>query len=324
MRSIPPRSWLVPLARRHGFTLVELLVVIAIIAVLIGLLLPAVQSAREAARRTACKNNLRQVGLSLHLSHDAKRAMPPLTAPSKVTPLTVPPSYRNAIGFTVFTWLLPYIEEGSLFSQANRDVNTRINGLPGYGTIYSVPINPYLCPADTSHTTGYARTSHGGANQWAVGSYSANYNVFGNPTGATVTARLEGTPRIPQSFPDGTSKTVMLAERYGTCGSSGNPDDTSTRGNLWCDANAIWRPVFCINDASQTPDTPGFRACRPFQTAVNWLTECDPSRAQTAHAGGMSVALVDGSVRSVSPGISDITWANACHPSDGQPLGADW
>ena len=205
-----------------GFILVELLVVIAIIATLIGLLLPAVQSAREAARRTACRNSMRQVGLALHACNDAKRYLPPLTAPASSLVITLPGPYKGAVGFTVFNWLLPFLEEDTLFRQAGGNVNTPISGAPGSGTMYSVTIATYRCPSDGSNNDGLSLTKNGSANQWAVGNYAANYAVFGNPLAATPVARMQGRARIPNTFADGTSHTVVLAERYGTCGSGGS------------------------------------------------------------------------------------------------------
>lgn len=96
--------------RNAGFTLIELLVVIAIIAILIALLLPAVQQAREAARRTQCKNNLKQLGLALHNYHDTHSVFPPGLLGRCTTP------DLNASGLVM---LLPYIEQNNLYSQFN-------------------------------------------------------------------------------------------------------------------------------------------------------------------------------------------------------------
>ena len=74
----------------------------------------------------------------------------------------------------------------------------------------------------------------------------------------------------------------------------------------------------------QTPQTAGYRQCNAFQATPNWLSECDSKRAQSAHPGGLPVALADGSVRSVAAGIAESVWAAVCHPADGQTVGADW
>ena len=97
--------------RRGGFTLIELLVVIAIIAVLIALLLPAVQQAREAARRTQCKNNFKQVGLALHNYHDAWRSLPPAYTTDK----------NGKPGLSWRVLILPYIEQDALYKQFKLD-----------------------------------------------------------------------------------------------------------------------------------------------------------------------------------------------------------
>ncbi|MFM7522151.1 MAG: DUF1559 domain-containing protein, partial [Planctomycetota bacterium] len=247
----------------------------------------------------------------------------PLAAPSSGHPLTVPGPYKGAIGFTVFTWLLPYLEEDTLFRQANRDVNTTIPGAPGRGRLFSVPISSYRCPTDTSNEGGLSRTENGDADSWAVGNYAANYNVFGNPLAGTPNDRVQGRSRIPQTFADGTSKVVMLAERYGTCGSGGSLQDARTAGSLWSDSNTRWRPVFCVNTFDQTPATAGYTPCAMFQVAPHWLNGCDTTRAQTAHPGGMSVTMGDGSVRGAGDAMDPQAWIAVCDPRDGQSPG-EW
>src|SRR5437660_9449217 len=111
----------IPKTRRPGFTLIELLVVIAIIAILIGLLIPAVQKMREAANRMSCTNNLKQIGLSAHSYHDANNQFPPAVrmpyAIESNDPLTG--GAANPFGPNWAIFLLPYIEQQNLYSQAN-------------------------------------------------------------------------------------------------------------------------------------------------------------------------------------------------------------
>jgi prepilin-type N-terminal cleavage/methylation domain-containing protein len=309
-------------SRRPAFTLIELLVVIAIIGVLIALLLPAVQKVREAAQRVQCANNLKQLGIATHSLHDTYNVLPPLAAPGQTKPITVPGPFR-AVGFTVFDWLLPFIEQDNMFIKANYSADTVIGG-PGWGYVGCNPVKTYLCPAEPQPYGplgyGMGSSANGPATKWAYGNYAANYYVFGDPNKPTV----EGASRIPTSFPDGTSNVIVYTERYGTCGTSGNPDSSSTYCNLWGDSDSAWRPAFCVNAISQTPTTPGYPPCYLFQVRPDWIHGCDSSRAQSPHAGGIQVCLGDGSVRFVAASISATTWAEACDPRDGEPLGSDW
>ena len=120
---------------RRGFTLVELLVVIAIIGVLVALLLPAVQFAREAARRTQCANNLRQLGIAAHTFHDAQRKLPSSIRPA---------GFTNAPRIAGHTFLLPYLERSDLFDKYDQTVNwSHANNLP----VTSVRVPTFSCPS---------------------------------------------------------------------------------------------------------------------------------------------------------------------------------
>jgi len=146
-------------ARRHGgFTLVELLVVIAIIGVLVALLLPAVQAAREAARRSQCSNNLRQMGVAMHNYHDVNQSFPV--------------NYRPVVNGT-YSWMtaiLPYIEQANLYNQLTIG---GVNSLPNNTQVASTPVKTYLCPSDGLTRNGMMASRSDGGGTKAVNNYKA-------------------------------------------------------------------------------------------------------------------------------------------------------
>jgi len=291
---------------RRGFTLIELLVVIAIIAILIGLLLPAVQKIREAANRMKCSNNLKQVGLSIHNTHEIYGALPPMSA-DYVGAVTTSGTY-GVHDYTMFAFLLPGLEQDNVYKA--------MNPLTDYaGLQYNRVIPAYICPSDPSISNGMCRTSRGGANAWAAGCYGGNNYVFGNPAAG----HARGENRFA-SITDGLSNTIFLAEKYGTCGTSNNINDL--HGSLWADANGEWRPGY--NLGSGKNGVSGYPAAPMFQVAPNFMTACDYERAQGAHTGGINVGLGDGSVRFLRASMDATTWANANDPRDGNPLGSNW
>jgi prepilin-type N-terminal cleavage/methylation domain-containing protein/prepilin-type processing-associated H-X9-DG protein len=155
----------VRLFSRRGFTLVELLVVIAIIAILVALLLPAVQIAREAARRTQCVNNEKQIGLALHTYHDAKRKLPSGGRPPE----------DQTVRCGVFIYLLPYLDRKDLWDQYDTSVTwSHVNNIP----VSSLRITSYECPSSPKH---------GGLLDHNPDGWTATSNSWANPNGTATT-----------------------------------------------------------------------------------------------------------------------------------------
>jgi len=198
-------------AKRPAFTLVELLVVIAIIGILIALLLPAVQAARETARRTQCTNNLMQVGLALHLFHDREGRFPPAHSQD---PRLIPDNFGQPAPpdeFNFFSWMtriLPYIEQNNLYDLVRWDEWPWPHANPAGGYLNSEKIKTYRCPSDVRDVPAIfdwppevemANTSYLGVNGTDQFSYDGILHV-------------NSTVRIAD-VKDGTSNTLLVGER---------------------------------------------------------------------------------------------------------------
>ncbi|HTU21681.1 MAG TPA: DUF1559 domain-containing protein [Gemmataceae bacterium] len=297
---------------RRGFTLIELLVVIAIIAILIGLLLPAVQKVRAAAARSQCSNNVRQLGIGIQNMNDTYGTLPPLDAPDATTP--IPAGVQNYAGYnyTLQGFLLPFIEQQNVYNQMSP---------AGYaGGQYMRVIKTFLCPADPSTSNGMCMTTDGGANAWAACNYVANAYVFANvPAGQGWT----GAARIPATFTDGTSNTIIFTEAYGTCGSTGSLG--SAYGTLWADSNSVWRPGFNFTNGSAKTSIPtNYPLAQLFQVQPNYTNTCNINVPNSPHTAGIMAGLGDGSVRFVAQGIGQTAWGLACDPRDGLPMPSNW
>jgi prepilin-type N-terminal cleavage/methylation domain-containing protein len=326
---------LTPSTTRRGFTLIELLVVIAIIAVLIGLLLPAVQKVREAASRIKCANNMKQIGLAAHHYHDQHEHLPP--------GIGYYPTARNGTFGTSWFHLLPYLEQGNLYNDALGSVpfpppiGPTVVHYPGNNGVYSKPVKVFLCPSDPSVGSGDVVSIDGytfGALCYAGSALLA----VRDPLTSSLVDITQGKTRFAD-ITDGTSNTVHHAEKYARCSNPALPA-FQDGGGAWAYCTSFvfgWLPPPMVLPGKAFQ--PGFAipalATRGAPNAIGpgskfqvqptpFLGNCDPTRASTAHSGGMVTGLVDGSVRTLSPGMSGDTWWAAITPSGGEVLGPDW
>jgi prepilin-type N-terminal cleavage/methylation domain-containing protein len=328
--------------RSAGFTLIELLVVIAIIAILIALLVPAVQKVREAANRAQCTNNLKQCTLASHACHDTNRRFPPQAG-----------TFAGAYYAPLFFHLLPFIEQGVVWNDAGWLDPGGFVGETNPTQAVSIPyiwptwdsvnpanltwlrqsqINVYRCPSDPSL---------GNCIDWCNGdsSYAGNFQVFGGVTNINSNSNWDGDARMPASFPDGTSNTILFVEKYSRCNAPSSPGGTWWMRGVYHGQNS---PPGGGDDSY-----PGDRLSAVFGGGVgidgtvwvhnvspaflvqpaNFLAtngQCDRRWPSSPHTGGMVSALADGSVRFLSQAVSPNTFWLAVTPNDGTPLPADW
>jgi prepilin-type N-terminal cleavage/methylation domain-containing protein/prepilin-type processing-associated H-X9-DG protein len=217
--------------RHRGFTLIELLVVIAIIAVLIALLLPAVQSAREAARRIQCNNNLKQIGLALHNYHSSNNTFPlGRSCTGQGTTPAVAPNCNVWDGFSAQALFLSAMEQNTIYNALNFSLETT---MPDNSTGIVTKINSFICPSDPNAGSGSI------GSVWSVDADFSNINSYNASTGTTYVPNDNsqgGTSSTGlfsysysygiQSCTDGTSNTIAFSESL-----VGAPPFTAVRGN---------------------------------------------------------------------------------------------
>ncbi len=220
------------ITNRRGFTLIELLVVIAIIAILIALLLPAVQQAREGARRTQCRNNLKQLGIALHNYHDLHNKFPPgrqvyVSATDDLTP-SANGNATTGQGscFSAFAQLLPAMDAMNLYNQINfrTGPDTTANNLSSQS-----PLSMFLCPSDNGMKSLAQGTGYAAITNYVLCTGNTMPVSPNNPAGARVNGIFYENSGVGVSqIPDGTSNTICVSEQV-----ISNPADSANSSGNW-------------------------------------------------------------------------------------------
>jgi prepilin-type N-terminal cleavage/methylation domain-containing protein len=288
-------------SRRSAFTLIELLVVIAIIAILIALLLPAVQQAREAARRTQCKNHLKQLGLAFHNYADVFNKFPIgnlNTVPNAMTGVPIETNVPN----DMWTWgasILPFIEQSPLYNQL-KPGSTPTASAAALKPLLQTPIAVYMCPSDVMGVQNSFYSNYGKSNYVASKTMVLWRDVSGDKG-------LSNRSTSMRDIPDGMSNTFLASERAAI----NSPGTLVTAGGIWGIQKGT-NGAYSF-DATPPPNTSGAPGL------ITAAGSCCDSTVDTLnvrggvsslHEGGVHVLLADGSARFLSENID----AKRCTP----------
>ncbi len=328
--------------RLRAFTLIELLVVIAIIAILIALLLPAVQQAREAARRTQCKNNMKQIGLALHNYHDAHLVFPAGGIICGTDFGSVAGLFGGLSGHSLFASILPYVEQAPAYNR----LNWSFSGFPvnaasidaNHEQVTLQPLPVYMCPSSTTATfNGYNKWPSRPNWPYICGQAVTHYvGIMGSLQQSGVMRSTAGTFYLNsrkgiRDMTDGTSNTMIVGEYSGLAkgqkltgvGTAG-PDENYG----WFNTSAWFG--FYDNGRDNYQYALQLGAYKPVIYAPNvayFLSPTTPSSAcynqslKSNHVGGIHALLGDGAVRFLSENISLQTLYNLADVADGNPIG---
>jgi prepilin-type N-terminal cleavage/methylation domain-containing protein/prepilin-type processing-associated H-X9-DG protein len=286
---------------QDGFTLVELLVVIAIIGILVALLLPAVQAAREAARRTHCVNNLKQWAVAMHLYHDTHRRLP-----------------LGAQGHPRQTWVMhlwSFIEQSTLAMRNNLDLDFLIppatipytlNGLTGQH------VDIYYCPSDvgSDQTVGEFQRRRG---NYVVNWGNVSYLFLLEEAGVAPFSLIDGDSRKPRKtslddITDGTTQTLMMSETL----KAWSNEDNDWRGDIQ-NNQGVFRFHTQMSPNSSLPDrikSTWFRLTNDPAMPVTAANTTNPEKAaaRSRHPGGVNAAMCDASIQYIDENIDLQTW----------------
>ncbi|WP_417384047.1 DUF1559 domain-containing protein [Gimesia sp.] len=308
----------------QGFTLIELLVVIAIIAILIALLLPAVQQAREAARRSTCKNSLKQIGVALHNYHDSHQSFPPGYIARNVTS-GLDSTTETGTGFAWGVMLLPFLDQAPLYNQLNLNLDCTVSPNIGLATS-AIPI--FRCPSDTNQgvftvTDGSNNYSLSSANYAGIYGYGSLTDKPGSPTDKGILYRNSNI-KI-RDITDGPSNTIVVGERSHQHQFVGAASVIQADTTWYAAVPNVTRPAG-MSMASMTEGPASLILGHVGQGGMMQMhhppnTTNHIANFSSKHEGGAHFLLGDGAVRFLSENMNYDTFRHLGTINDGNVIG---